>query len=209
MPLTRTAAFTASGLSLMNRLSSMVETLPGVARHVLRSTGGRYVRRHAGDQSRAFWCGDRRRLASSPGVRLRPRRAVPLRARRGAALGKMARTLRVHAGGGVRRADRPCRHGRHGGARAARCAHGGGRGHGGRGAARPGQAGDRLLRALAVSPGSRPHPHADTARGAPPLQVRGSRGGGDVRRRGRAPASPPEGFSFRGALLVRRSAASR
>src|ERR1700691_2512673 len=38
MPLTRTAAFTASGLSLMNRLSSMVETLPGVARHVLRTT---------------------------------------------------------------------------------------------------------------------------------------------------------------------------
>jgi hypothetical protein len=39
MPLTRTAAFTASGLSLMNRLSSMVETLPGVARHVLKTTG--------------------------------------------------------------------------------------------------------------------------------------------------------------------------
>jgi hypothetical protein len=38
MPLTRTAAFTASGLSLMNRLSSMVETLPGVARRVLKTT---------------------------------------------------------------------------------------------------------------------------------------------------------------------------
>src|SRR5579859_1052146 len=38
MPLTRTAAFTASGLSLMNPLSSMVETLPGVARRVLRTT---------------------------------------------------------------------------------------------------------------------------------------------------------------------------
>jgi hypothetical protein len=39
MPLTRTAAFTASGLSLMNRLSSMVETLPGVARRVRKTTG--------------------------------------------------------------------------------------------------------------------------------------------------------------------------
>src|ERR1700728_4818444 len=44
MPLTRIAAFTASGLSLMNRLSSMMETLPGVARRVLRTTGRRYVR---------------------------------------------------------------------------------------------------------------------------------------------------------------------
>lgn len=42
MPFTRTAAFTVSGLSLMNRLSSMAETLPGVACRVLRTTGGRH-----------------------------------------------------------------------------------------------------------------------------------------------------------------------
>src|SRR5579859_5782883 len=43
MPLTRTAALTASGLSLMNRLSSMVKTLPGMARRALKTTGRRYV----------------------------------------------------------------------------------------------------------------------------------------------------------------------
>src|ERR1700749_2472794 len=44
MPLTRTAAFTASGFSQINRPSSMVKTLPGEAGGARLPTGrGRYV----------------------------------------------------------------------------------------------------------------------------------------------------------------------
>src|SRR5271168_4233145 len=106
MPLTRTAAFTASGLSLMNRLSSMVETLPGVARRALRTTWTPYGGAHAGHQPCTLRRRDRRRRAS-PGAGVRAGRRVAFRPRHGTALGQVRQRPEIPEGGRVRWPGRP------------------------------------------------------------------------------------------------------
>src|ERR1700733_682456 len=156
MPLTRTAALTWSGCSLMNRLSSMGTRQPlcllRIACQLKRPARLAYRDTRAADQPRPVRRPDRC-PSPPPGAGLRGRGGLAFRARRGAALGGRGEHPPVPPGGGARRADRPDRDGDVHGAGPARAPPGRAGGHDRRRPARPRQADQGVVRLDAVAPG--------------------------------------------------------